>query len=145
MRVKWENSWKVACGVWNSSLNSWLVSPPWVMAGLSPTTCPLLNIVAKCLCGQVVNFLWTMASSFSPQIQIFLQLRKTFFSKSSLHALVGTASPWVQMLPLCSLYLPSLSSFLPQLWWVLGGIDVGDSFLVLPPTSWDTEGPDLCH
>ena len=105
-----------------------------------------LSIIAKCLCGQVVNFLWTVVRSFSPQIQIFLQLRRTFFSKLSSYALVGTASPWVLGLTLCSSYLylcpPLPDEFLEAWTWsaVLISIAV-DFFLVLPPTPQATEGP----
>ena len=94
MRVKWENSWKVPCGVWNSSpplMMTCFLLPEW-WQGFSSS----LSIIAKCLCGQVVNFLWTVVRSFSPQIQIFLQLRKTFFSKSSLRM-----PWWEQWVPGC--------------------------------------------
>ncbi|XP_061264827.1 uncharacterized protein LOC133242703 [Bos javanicus] len=78
-------------------------------------------------------------------IQIFLQLRKTF-SKLSSYALVGTASPWVLGLTLCSSYLylcpPLPDEFLEARTWSAVLISIAiDFFLVLPPTPQATEGP----
>lgn len=80
------------------SINDDLFSFPEWWQGFSPS----LSIIAKCLCRHVVNFLWTVVSSFSPQIQIFLQFRKTF-SKSSLRM-----PWWEQQVPGCGCSLSVL-------------------------------------
>lgn len=114
------------------------------MAGLPSTTCPLLNIVAKCLCGQVVNFLWTIASSFSPQIHLSSSsLGRPSSQRAFIICLGGNNESLGAGADALFCLSLSLSS---SAWWVPGGVDVVGSVnlssgWLLPCSTPNSPGP----